>query len=65
MEDFIKHVKLQMKRQKVGFSELARLAGVGRPYLHRVLNGEHIPTIEWAEKVATALKFSVKVVVSK
>jgi ribosome-binding protein aMBF1 (putative translation factor) len=65
MEDFIQRVKKEMERQGLSECALARGAEVGRPYLHRVLKGQHTPTIEWAEKVATFLKFSVKVVVSK
>ncbi len=44
-------------------SELAEEAGVGRPYLHRVLAGEHTPTIEWMEKVGKRLGISIKVTV--
>lgn len=55
MDEFIEIVEREMVSQKITLSELARLAGVGRPYLHRVLCREQIPSVAWAEKVASVL----------
>ena len=65
MEEFVKQMKLKMKELNVKPTELANGAGVGRAYIHRVLDGQHTPTVEWAEKVADYLGFKITLVVSK
>lgn len=55
MDDFIKLVESEMVAQEISLSELARMAAVGRPYLHRVLSKEQVPSVEWVEKVAGVL----------
>lgn len=59
VEDFIATVEREMTLQGINMSDLARRAGVARPYLHRILNGEQQPSLEWAEKVATALGLTI------
>ena len=55
MDEFIDQVVIEAERQGISLSELARRAGCGRPYLHRVLHGEQSPTLQWAERVAAVL----------
>lgn len=55
VEEFIEQVEAEVERQGISLSELARRAGCGRPYLHRVLTRQQSPSLEWAEKVAEAL----------
>lgn len=59
VEEFLKIVENEMERQGITMSELARRAHCGRPYLYRVLGGEQIPTMEWAEKVAAVLQIQI------
>ena len=61
MDEFIEKVRQEMKRQDISMSQLARDVQVGRPYLHRVLAGEHTPSLEWAERVADYLGFTVTI----
>lgn len=59
--EFVQAVEQEMKKQGMTLTELARRAKIGRPYLHRVLSGEHAPTLEWAEKVAAVLGLAITV----
>lgn len=59
VDEFIDVVVAEMERQGITYSELARSAGVGRPYLYRVLAKEQTPSFEWAEKVATILRIQI------
>ncbi len=63
MSSFVSEVRKRLAHRGMTISELAEEAGVGRPYLHRVLAGEHTPTIEWMEKVGKRLGISIKVTV--
>ena len=56
--ELIRHEKV---RQGLSFSQLASRAEVGRPYLHRVLNGEQTPTFEWIESVLSQLGIEIEV----
>lgn len=51
----------EMQKQGLCTAELARRAGTSRAYLHRVLNGEHSPSFDWAEKVAETLGFRLSI----
>ncbi len=59
MDEFIDVVLAEMERQGITYTELARSAGVGRPYLYRVLSKDQTPSFEWAEKVATVLRIQI------
>lgn len=63
LSDFVELVRKRIDRGDITISELATKAEVGRPYLHRVLSGDHVPTIDWMEKVGKVLGISIKVVV--
>ena len=55
VDEFIDIIIEQKERQGMTYTELARRAGVGLPYLHRVLAKEQTPSFRWAEKVAAVL----------
>jgi DNA-binding phage protein len=59
MQDFIEIVVTEMESQQLSMSELARRAEVARPYLHRVLSREQMPSMEWVQKVLAALHLRV------
>lgn len=61
---FVAEIRKRLTARDMTISELAVLAEVGRPYIHRVLAGEQTPTIEWMEKVGKILGISVKVTVN-
>lgn len=63
LDDFVVKVREKLAEKKMSLYTLAEEAGVGRPYLHRVLAGTHTPTIEWMEKVGKVLGIKIKVVV--
>jgi len=60
MRKFVTTVKREMRRQKITYTQLARDAGVGRQYLYRVLAGEQIPSVGWAERVARCLQIEIQ-----
>lgn len=51
VEDFVSKLKSRMAALKLKPVDLAEKAGVGYPYLYRVLKREQAPSMEWAEKV--------------
>jgi predicted transcriptional regulator len=64
VEDFVTKLKSRMAVLKLKPVELAERAGVGYPYLYRVLKREQAPSMEWAEKVGSevGLRISTEVV---
>jgi len=60
---FVAEIRKRLVARDMTISELAELAEVGRPYIHRVLTGEQTPTVEWMEKVGKILGMSIKVTV--
>lgn len=59
MNEFVSIVLKELDKKGMTRSELAAKAGVGRPYLYRVLNGEQTPSFDWAERVANVLGISI------
>jgi len=55
MDRFIQTVRQALSDQGMSISELARRAQTSRPYVHRVLRGDHVPTLAWCYRVADAL----------
>lgn len=51
MDEFVS--KLQNRMDSLGMTprDLAKKAGIGFPYLYRVLKGEQTPSLQWAAKV--------------
>lgn len=64
VEDFVNKLRSQMEKKGMSIAELARVAGIGRPYLHRVLSGEQQPSFEWAEKVGGIVGIKIKLTCS-
>jgi ribosome-binding protein aMBF1 (putative translation factor) len=60
--EFVAMVKAALEEQGMTITDLAKKAKVGRPYLHRVLSGEHVPTMERAEKIGKPLGLKVRTV---
>lgn len=60
MQDFIQIVKQEIDRTGMPLAEVARQAECGRPYLHRVLAGEQVPSLDWVERVARVLGIRLK-----
>ncbi len=54
-------VRDQMASQEITVRELAQKAGMGYPYLYRVLKGEQSPTIATVERITDALGLSLKI----
>jgi len=60
VDSFVSLVLEQMEFQGMTKAELAKKAQVGRAYLYRVLDGEQVPSFDWAEKVAAVLGISIQ-----
>lgn len=65
VDEFISKVRAKLASNKWTITRLAAEAGVGRPYLHRVLSGEQEPTLRHAEKIGKPLGLSLKTVARK
>lgn len=63
MAEFRDLLQKRMEERKMSIAQLAREAEVGRPYLHRVLAGDQIPTVDWMEKVGKKVGIFVKLTV--
>ena len=61
MDQLIATIKAAMQAQDVSISELARRVPTSRAYIHRVINGEHSPTLAWCYRVAQALDLEVTI----
>lgn len=61
VDQFITELRKAMDASGISASELARRAGVGRPYLHRVLSGDQNPSLDWVERVAKVLGMTVTI----
>lgn len=61
VDEFIKAANAKIAETGINMSELARRAGVARPYLYRVLNGEQTPSFATAEKIAKELGLTFKI----
>lgn len=62
VEDFIRQLRRRMQATDTSVHQLAAAAGVGFPYLYRVLNGEQVPTLEWASRVARQVGLEIRTV---
>jgi transcriptional regulator with XRE-family HTH domain len=59
VRDFVRRVEAKMKAANIGVADLAALTGLSRQYIYRVLNGEHVPTLTVAEKIAKELGLQI------
>jgi DNA-binding phage protein len=48
-----------MKAADIGVADLAARTGLSRQYIYRILNGEHVPTLTVAEKIASKLGLQI------
>ena len=62
---FSKVIAARIKSQGISVSEVARRAGISRPYLHRLLAAQHDPTLDVAERIAKVLGMSLKLTKSR
>lgn len=60
MVQFSKVIAARIKSQNISVSEVARQAGITRAYLHRLLAGQHDPTLAVAQRIAKVLGMSLK-----
>ncbi len=60
VEEFVSKLKARMNKLGVKPTELAKKAGVGYPYLYRVLKGEQTPSLEWAAKVGEKVGLEIR-----
>lgn len=60
VEEFVSEILRRLEEKDMSVSELARRAGVSRPYLHNVLSGEHCPSLGFAQKIGDVV--GVKIV---
>lgn len=61
LDDFISKLRSKMESRGLSVRDLAREAGVGYPYLYRVLKGEQNPSIDWMEKVGAEVGLKIKI----
>ena len=59
VKTFVDLVSEALEEQGMSRAELAQRANVGMPYLYRVLNGQQVPSFDWAEKVGRVLGISI------
>lgn len=62
VEEFVSKLRDRMTKLDVKPMELAKVAGVGFPYLYRVLKGDQAPSLDWAAKVGRHVGLEIKVV---
>jgi DNA-binding phage protein len=62
VDEFIDKLVEKAERDGLSLSEVARRAGCGRSYLHRVIHGEQSPSFVWVQKVAKAVGLKLKLV---
>lgn len=61
MQEAVSKLKNELEKQGLSVKAFAEKAGVGRPYLHRVLTGQQDPSVGWLEKVFHALGIDLKI----
>ncbi len=62
VDDFVDKLAARMKTLGISPRGLAEMAGVGFPYLYRVLKGEQTPSLEWAAKVGGCVDLEIRTV---
>ena len=61
MDEIIAAIEAARKNKHVSISELARRADTTRAYIHRVIKGQHKPTLAWCLRVAHALDLDITI----
>lgn len=62
VDEFVSMLKGRMDAMKMKPRDLAVKAGIGFPYLYRVLKGEQAPSLDWASKVGRHVGLEIKTV---
>lgn len=65
VEEFITKVRNALDRKGWTIKELAKQAGVGRPYLHRILSGDQEPSLKKAEQIGAPLGLTLRTVATR
>lgn len=65
VDEFVSTLKSRMKALGMTPCQLAEKAGVGYPYLYRVLKGEQTPSLEWAAKVGRKVGLRIRTEVAQ
>ena len=59
VDSFLRSVRREMRRQGVTAYRLSQLTGLGKSHVYRLLEGENMPSIESAERIANALGLKI------
>lgn len=62
VKEFVSKLNQRLRDTGMTPRTLAASAGVGFPYLYRVLKGEQVPTLEWASRVARQVGLEIRTV---
>jgi transcriptional regulator with XRE-family HTH domain len=54
----VKTLGAAMAASRISQNSLARAAGTSQPYVSQVMAGQRLPSAEWLDLVATAMKLS-------
>lgn len=65
VEEFITKVRNAIVHKGWTIKQLAQEAGVGRPYLHRILSGEQEPSMKKAAQIGKPLGLTVRTIASR
>lgn len=65
MSSFCEQIRNSMEEKNVSFTQLAALSGVSRAYIYRILDGTHVPTMDKADKIASALGLVITTTAAK
>lgn len=59
VDEFVKQVEAKLAESGMSISELSRRSLVARPYIHRILAGEQVPSFTIAEAIAKVLGLKI------
>lgn len=62
MDAFRQQLRARMEKLDISPTELARLSGITRAYIYRVLDGSQVPSLELADKLAEAVGLAITTV---
>lgn len=65
VEEFVTKLRARMNKLGIKPMQLAKEAGVGFPYLYRVLKGEQTPSLDWAAKVGAKVGLRIRTEVDR
>ena len=65
VDEFVTKLRNRMDTLRMTPRELAKRAGVGFPYLYRVIKGEQTPSLDWAAKVGSEVGLQIRTITAK